>query len=221
MIGPGSEWFWAAAQFFVVVISLVGLYRQLRQQNAANAVQRMEALQGEWNSQHMIQVRLRVAIWRKHATSVMPDFADQASLTWLCGFFENLSDLEEEGYLTWKEVENSWGPQLVMWWTVLAPTIQAERELTSPLVFGGFERLARRAESIMERRGDKWSIAEADIPEALDAQIQRNSARLRILRDVAAGEIPVDPPEATLADESPTPPAGSADGHPDRATEAS
>jgi hypothetical protein len=32
LIGPGSEWFWAAAQFVVVVVSLVGIYSQLQAQ---------------------------------------------------------------------------------------------------------------------------------------------------------------------------------------------
>ena len=124
LIGPGSEWFWSAAQFLVVIVSVAGLYRQLRQVNAANAVQRMESLQGLWNSEALIQARLRVAIWRKHRTTDAPGYADQAALSSVCGFFENLSDLEVDRYITWKEIENTWGQALVVWWALLAPTIR-------------------------------------------------------------------------------------------------
>jgi hypothetical protein len=34
LIGPGSEWFWSALQFVVVVVSLVGIYNQLQGQQA-------------------------------------------------------------------------------------------------------------------------------------------------------------------------------------------
>lgn len=193
MIGPGSEWFWAAAQFVVVVVSLGGLYRQLKQTNAANAVQRMESLQGMWTSERLIQARLRVAIWRKHRTTDAPSFADQAALSTLCGFFENLSDLEEERFITWREIENTWGEPLVTWWSLLGPTIQALREESSARAYRGFEHLAERAERLANERGDRWSISEADIPDVLEAQIGRNTARLEMLRDAASGMIPREP----------------------------
>jgi hypothetical protein len=177
----------------VVIVSLGGLYRQLRQTNAANAVQRIESLQGMWTSEQLIHARLRVAIWRKHRTTDAPSFADQAALSSLCGFFENLSDLEAERYITWQEIENTWGEALVAWWALLGPTIQALREDSSPRVYGGFEHLAQRAERLATERGERWSIADADIPDVLDAQIGRNTARLEILRDAASGTIPREP----------------------------
>jgi hypothetical protein len=192
-IGPGSEWFWAAAQFVVVIVSLGGLYRQLRQTNAANAVQRMESLQGTWNSEPLIQARLRVAIWRKHRTTDVPSFADQAALSSLCGFFENLSDLEAERFITWQEIENTWGQPLVIWWALLRPTIEALRQESSPRSYAGFEHLAERAERLANARGERWSIADLEIPAVLDAQIGRNTARLEILRDAASGAIPREP----------------------------
>ena len=73
LFGPGSEWFWSMAQFLLLAATLLGLYRQLRQQNAANALHRIETLQGEWDSPRLIYARLAVAIWRKHRTSPTPD----------------------------------------------------------------------------------------------------------------------------------------------------
>lgn len=196
LIGPGSEWFWTALQFVVVVVTLLAIYRQLRAQGAANAVQRMESLQGEWNSERMIHSRLVVAIWRKHAAS-SPPFEVQVAGNWLCGFFENLSDLEEDGYLTWKEVQNTWGESLITYWALLAPAVTEVRGGPTSNVFRGFERLARRAEAEARSRGEDWLMSESQIPEMLEAQIGRNTARLRMLRDISAGVIPAEPAPVT------------------------
>lgn len=198
LVGPGSEWFWAALQFVVVVVTLLAIYRQLRAQGAANAVQRMETLQGEWNSERMIHSRLVVAIWRKHDAASpnaasSPDFETQAALGWLCGFFENLSDLEEDGYLTWKEVVNNWGQSLIVYWVLLAPVVTELRSSATSNMFTGFERLARRAEAVARSLGEDWLMSESEIPQMLEEQIGRNAARLRMLRDIASGVIPAEP----------------------------
>lgn len=194
-IGPGSEWFWTALSGLILAVTFIAIYRQLRAQSAANAVHRMEALQGQWDSERMIHARLTVAIWCKHAAGPSATFEVQAALYWLCGFFENLSDLEEDGHLTWKEVSNTWGAPLVGYWALLAPTIR-EVQAHTPTAFTGFERLARRAEEEARGRGDDWSVPESQFPEYIETQIGRNTARLRMLRDIAAGVIPTDPTPA-------------------------
>ena len=192
IFGPGSEWFWAMAQFVLVAATLLGLYRQIRQANAANALQRMESLQGEWNSPRMTYARMAVAIWRKHTTSPEPDVEAQVPLAWLCNFFENLSDLYLEGYLTWKEIENTWGPPLVLWWAVLEGTIKTSRAKNKS-AYAGFELLAKRALTTAAKRGDDWSIAAEDIPGLLEVQIGRNRTRLRLLREIENGILPDEP----------------------------
>jgi hypothetical protein len=74
-IGPGSEWFWTALSGIILAVTFIAIYRQLRAQSAANAANRMEALQGRWDSERMIHARLRIAIWRKHAADV-PEHRD-------------------------------------------------------------------------------------------------------------------------------------------------
>jgi hypothetical protein len=81
---------------------------------------------------------------------------------------------------------------------LLAPTIQAQRRRSST-VFTGFERLARRAEEAAPRSRDDWSLPESRIPEELDVQIARNTARLSMFRDIAAGVIPSDPSPAVTS----------------------
>ena len=190
-IGPGSEWFWTAVSGLVLAVTFLAIYRQLRAQGSANAVHRMDSLQGAWESERMLHVALLVALWCKQARGTSPSNEAQAALASLCDFFENLSDLEEEGYITWKEVENSWGQALAVYWTLLAPAI-LERRGNGTTVYPGFERLAQRAKASAAKRGDDWSFDEAEIPDVLEGMIGRGQARLRILRDVAGHVIPAD-----------------------------
>ncbi len=198
-IGPGSELFWTAVSGIVLAVTFLAIYRQLRVQGSANAVHRMESLQGTWESEQMIHTRLLVVLWCKHAGGTSPGPEAQASLGGLGDFFENLSDLEEDGYISWKEVENSWGWALAIFWTLLAPAILERRHNMTGL-YVGFERLAKRATAAAAKRGDDWSLEQADIPDVLDGIIGRSQARLRILRDVAGHVIPVDPGLKTAGD---------------------
>lgn len=204
LIGPGSEWFWTALQFVVVVVTLLAIYRQLRAQAASNWLHRMEALQSRWDAPQMVHARLVAALWRKRAGGGAPGFDAQVALNWLCGFFEDLGILERQGYVTWDEVEGGWGESLVQWWALLAPTIDDFRSGTPGMsaAFSDFERLARRAEEAARRRSDDWTVAEAQIPGIIEARIGRDTARLRMLRDVAAGVIPTDPAPPTAAPEA-------------------
>jgi len=179
------------AQFVLVSVTIVGLYRQVRQQNAANALERMVQLQGEWNSPRLIYARLCVARWRMQATDMRPDVETTVPLAWLCNFFENLADLYEAGHVTWWEVENTWGQSLVLWWSALRETVIDSRAGNSTALLG-FERLAERAAGTARKRGDDWDVSSDDLATALEVQVQRNAARLRMLRDIERWVMPGD-----------------------------
>ena len=191
-IGPGSEWFWTMLQFLALAITFYAIYRQLRAQRAAAATQRMEAWQEKWFSDSLIHARLTVAIWRKHAASPSPTFEARAALNLLCTFFEDLGTLEAAGYVTWKEVEATWGEGLVMYWALLGPTVM-ELRASMPSAYAEFERLAKRADEMARRRGEDWSVPESAIPELVETQIGVLTAWLRMSRDIATGVIPADP----------------------------
>jgi hypothetical protein len=94
ILGPGSEWFWAMAQFVVVVVSLYGIYRQLRAQGAANALQRIESLQGLYESERMTYARLATALDLKY-NQLSSETMEKARP--ILDFFENLGDLLDAG----------------------------------------------------------------------------------------------------------------------------
>jgi hypothetical protein len=62
LIGPGSEWFWTALSGMVLAVTFVALYRQLRLQRAANALNAMEALTRRWESRDLVTTRLEAAL---------------------------------------------------------------------------------------------------------------------------------------------------------------
>lgn len=202
MVGPGSEWLWAMVEFFVVALGLIGVYRQLRQQNAANALHRMEALQGEWQSARLSHARLVAAIWRKHSDGRDPDPATQMAIVWVGNFFENLADLYGQRYISWAEVEDTWGASLVRWWIVLRDPI-LELSEGGAREYPGFQGLAERALEKGRKRGEKWAVADQDLPRLLDFHIAINAARLRMLRDIELGVIPEEPAPRTPPRESP------------------
>ena len=180
------------AQFVLVAVTLIGLYRQIRQQNAANALERMVSLQGEWNSPRLTHARLAVAIWRKNTENPSnPDVEAQVPIAWLCNFFENLSDLYLDGNLSWTEIENTWGTSLVLWWAALRDAILETRTGTAS-AYGGFELLAERALVVSTKRGDDWAVSPEDLARVLEIQIGRNTKRLKMLRDIENWVIPVD-----------------------------
>lgn len=191
-IGQGSEWLWTAVSGVVLAVTFLAIYRQLRLQAGAGAIERMQTLQGIWDSERMIRARLDVAIWRKHAGGSPPSFEVQAALGWLCGFFEDLADLQEQRYVSLAEVLSTWGQSVVAYWTVLQPVIQQERAKAGD-AYPAFERLAQQVVQVARRRGLDYGLPETEIAAFLDGQIGRNTARLRILRDVSAGIIPTEP----------------------------
>ena len=109
-----------------------------------------------------------------------------------------LGTLEAAGYVTWKEVEVTWGEGLVMYWALLGPTIM-ELRAGMPSVYSEFERLAKQAEDTARRRGEGWSVPESAIPELVETQIGVLTAWLRMSRDVATGVIPADPSSVVAA----------------------
>jgi hypothetical protein len=58
--GPDSEWFWAMAQFYIIVGSLLFVARQIHLQRQANALTGLLALGQRWESEHMRAARAAV-----------------------------------------------------------------------------------------------------------------------------------------------------------------
>jgi hypothetical protein len=195
LFGPGSEWFWAMAQFLVVVVTLFGIYRQLRAQGATNALARIETLHGRYDSKEMTLAKLQVAIDLRYGE---PPSEMNAGMDPIGGFFDILHDQHEGGFMTLKEIDERFGGGAQIWWRLLGPAIRGSRAIESePGLYEAFEKIealcGRRA---LDRGSPRSWILEAPLPVLLDEVIKRTTERLQLLNSVASDAIPEPPASA-------------------------
>lgn len=201
LIGPGSEWFWTAAQFVAVVISLVAIYGQLKAQSGANFVQRMEALQARWDSPRMAYCRLELAL---HLRYQEPDPACYLKAMPLLDFFADLYNMEVEGHIRINEIAANWNRSIQEWVAFTEALVRDRREATNnPLIYD-LEPLLEKLRGWEKKRGmPPLDLDEAGFPVLLDEAIGRNRAVL--VRELAWGEgqipdLPTAPRPARVRD---------------------
>ena len=189
LIGPGSEWFWAAAQFVLVAVSLVGIYRQLKAQGSANAMQRLSTLHDRWNSERLVRVRLKLAIGLRHGggEAVAPLLGP------VTDFFEDIALLEARGHVSRHEIWIDWNRTIEFWWTVLEPEIRRQR-VHYPGEFERFERLTERMVELDRRSSQRNTFDPDTVRRTLDDIIEALTASLRLELEARAGHLPSLPP---------------------------
>jgi hypothetical protein len=192
LVGPGSEWFWSAAQFVAVVVSLAAIYRQIRAQGAANFMQRIETLHALWASPRMTYSRLELAL---HLRYEKPDAACYVKAMPLLDFFADLYNMELNGYITVDEIAANWGRSIQEWAACTAPLVEARRRQTGNPVIYDLDPLLAKVR-IWERRrgaGPPPRLDSKAILALLDEAIDRGQARLRQEAAWQSGHIPERP----------------------------
>lgn len=191
LIGPGSEWLWAMAQFVVVVVSLFGIYRQLRSQGAANAVQRIESLEGEYKSPRMTYSRLQLALHLKYEP---PDMAGYFKARLTLDFFVNLGNLNEAGYLSVEEIYDTWGRSVQIWAALTAPLADLARANEGLPGIYDFKPLITKLIASERRKGIEPLILDSEsLPGLLDYAIDLHTAALQQEAAWQSGVIPRPP----------------------------
>ena len=188
LIGTGSEWFWTMVSGLVVAITFVVIYRQLKAQGAANAFQRIETVHGRWGSPELILARLQVA--RSLRDGTLDD--DDTRVDAVLNFFELVRDLNRQGYLDDEEIARSFGAFIVVWWRLLEPAVRAQASLEGdPEMWIGLQELATTVRAFDSKRGvDRTFVHTMPVEELLASVIRRETNRLQLARDAAAGVIP-------------------------------
>jgi hypothetical protein len=141
LIGPGSEWFWTAISGLILAVTFVAIYRQLRLQRSAAAIERVDALGRDWASDHMSRAKLEVllAIQAKVSPRDIPELA----ATEIGDFWDRIAYLVRNGHVDRQLVHAALSRQVQQWWARLLPSTLAWRERDSTLEeWGGFEWLA-------------------------------------------------------------------------------
>ena len=192
LAGPGSEWFWSAAQFAAIVVSLIAIYRQIKAQGASNYVQRIDTLHARWASPRMTYSRLELAL---HLRYQEPDAACYLKALPLLDFFADLYNMELNGYITADEIAANWGRSIQEWVACTAPLVQARRQQTgNPVIYDLDPLIAKiRAWEAKRGTGPAPRLEPDTIPSLLDAAIDRARAFLQQEAAWQSGHIPERP----------------------------
>jgi hypothetical protein len=196
-IGPGSEWFWTAVSGLVLAITFFAIYRQLRLQRDAAAIEQVKGLLGEWSSERM--ARAKLAILLAIQAGVEPDQLPHRAVAHIGFFWQQIGYLVRSGHMDRQLVYRHLGPQVQMWRAWLRPDDWAD-----------FGWLADTSAAIDAKRGVAGWLNEATSAEQLPASIAhfRDAIELEeALRSVTVRltptPIPVRPERATAAPNGP------------------
>jgi hypothetical protein len=195
IFGPGSEWFWAFAQFIVVVATLFGIYRQLRSAGAANAIQRIETLEGQWASPRMLYQRLDLAVHLKTHPADLEGFIKAKPIL---DFFTNLENLWMAGYLSALEINHNFGTSIEVWTGLTKSVVALRREAESGPLLYDFEPLIRELRIIDRKLGKAVPVVDDEsTPDLLDYAIAVNTSALKQDAAWRSGVLPAVPDAAS------------------------
>ena len=204
--GPGSEWFWSMAQFVVVVVTLLGIYRQLTIAAGANAFEQMSKLSEEWASERMSRNILEILL----AIQAGKDAQDvpEGAASYVGDFWENVGALVRAGHIDKNLVYDFLGGSCRSWWATLGPFVRHWRvAFGTPQGGEHFEWLAGVMAEIDSKTGTKLRVDDAYLRSTLDRRIQNDRDRIRIAEELRAVIVrPAFPTPALVPDQPESPP---------------
>jgi hypothetical protein len=187
-IGPGSEWFWTALSGLVLAVTFVAIYRQLRLQASANALERFHALENRWESRRMMLAGLEAALALRRGT---PERGMNQSMVAIAEFFADLCELLDRGHIGFDEVYEFWGANVLVWWSLLERAATEQRVLDGdPKLFGSFERLNSLVHGRNVKDGRPDDLPPLSRSELIDESIRRRREILLLQRAAESGVIP-------------------------------
>jgi hypothetical protein len=152
LVGPGSEWLWLAVAGLFLGTTFVAIYRQMRLERHAAAVDQLKRLDEEWlGSERM--ARMRVAALRaiRDGTpfeEIPPRVLDIAD------FWDGVGHLVRSGHLEAQLVRQQRSQSIRMWWAWIRPIVETERRVReAPWIAENFEWLARRMAALDRSAG--------------------------------------------------------------------
>jgi hypothetical protein len=187
IFGPGSEWFWAMAQFLVLLVTGLAIYRQLRAQGSANALQAQAALLARWDSKEMVRARLAALMAVAAGEARFPEIVGLVG-----NFFAEMAALRTHRHLRPTDSWEIWSGQVQFWWALVRrwlPEIRAR----NPGIYGEFEALAATMAELDDKQGVPNFIVD-DVGPRIDREIRRLLERVRLERDAREGVVPTWPP---------------------------
>lgn len=188
IFGPGTEWFWAMAQFLVLMVTGLAIYRQLRAQGSANALQAQESLVARWEAPEMVRIRLAALMQVASGTVGRPPTLDIVG-----NFFATMAALRTHRHLQPIDSWEIWSAQVQFWWALQRPWL-SEIRARNPGVYGEFEAFAATM-AALDRKNQVPNFEIDDIGPRIEREIGRLIERLRLDRDAKEGVVPTWPVE--------------------------
>lgn len=174
LIGPGSEWFWTAVSGLVLAVTFIAIYRQLKLQRDAAAIEATAQDERMWTSERMS--RSKLAVLEALAANVPPLEIPDKAATHVGDFYERMGYLTRTGHLDRRVVHEQWGPLIRRWWGWLAPNAAATREHEQFAgIWSDFEWLATTMAEIDRRSGTGPSVD----PDSLGRQLPISINQMR------------------------------------------
>src|SRR5436305_3707469 len=175
------------AQFFVRLVTGLAIYRQLRAQGSANALQAQAALVARWESAEMVRVRLAALIDVASGESHFPD----ETVGLVGNFFAEMAALGAHRHLRSTDSWEIWSAQIQFWWALVARWLPEIRARNAG-IYGEFEALAATMAKLDQKHGVPNFVLE-DVGSRIDREIRRLIRRLRLQRDARDGVVPTWP----------------------------
>jgi hypothetical protein len=174
LIGQGSEWFWSMLQFVIVTVTLYAIYRQVRLQASATAIEQASQLQEEWHSsERMMRSRLATLIALRDGKDVATTARGAASD--VGNFWERVGYLVKAGHIDERLVYEYFGNSVQLWWAWLTPTVNHWRSAEAePGIQEHFEWLAKRVAEMDLAKGMASTYDPASIAARLSGQVNAN-----------------------------------------------
>jgi hypothetical protein len=208
LFGPGSEWLWSMLQLIVVAISLIGLYRQLRLQASAGAIEQATALASDWNSE--LLHRSRLATLLPLQDGVDPGGSSSQAAIEIGNYWERVGWLVRSGHIDRRLVYAYLGNSVRLWWKLLAPNTHQLRQLQrDEQIFEHFEWLANAIETMDRQTGVTLNYDDkAYVAQLIESGIERSQSAIQLAEQLRA--VLVHPLSVTTLTPTRTAEAGSA-----------
>jgi hypothetical protein len=151
VLGQGSEWLWTMISGLVLAVTFFAIYRQLRVQRDAQAIEQVRTIYREWADERMSRAKLDVLVAIRDGASAD---ATLMAATDVGDFWEGLAYLVRMGNMDRRMVYDSLGPAARIWWGYIAPSAELARVQANDRgiwvdfewlagVFASFDRQAR------------------------------------------------------------------------------
>jgi hypothetical protein len=118
-IGPGSEWFWTALSGIVLVVTFIAIYRQLRLQTSASAIEQIGSYDREWASERLTRFKLEVLGTLNDPAG--PTAVPYGAASTLTNFWEKIGTLTRAGHIHRKLLLDVSGNDVRLWCVSLKP----------------------------------------------------------------------------------------------------